>query len=58
MRELPVYPGGTGDNLEGGYLHLVFLVETGKMTGFLALFLDTQGHRGSGHGACGLEMAS
>lgn len=28
------------------------------MTGLLALFLDTQGHRGSGHGACGLEMAS
>ena len=28
------------------------------MTGLLALFLDTQGHRGSGNGACGLETAS
>ena len=44
MRELPVYPGGFGANLAGGSVHLIFLVETGKMTGLLALFLDTQGH--------------
>ena len=44
MRELPGRPGGFGDSLEGGCMHLIFLVETGKMTGLLALFLDTQGH--------------
>lgn len=51
-----VYPRWTRDNWKEEYLHLIFLVETGKMTGLLQCSA-AQGHRGSGHGACGLEMA-
>ena len=38
VRQLTVYPWSFGGNLEGGYLHLIFLGEPGKMARILELF--------------------
>lgn len=50
MRKLTVYPGWFGDNLAGRVSALNFLGGTWEDDDTPALFLNTQGHRGSGDG--------
>ena len=50
MRKLTVYPGWFGDNLAGRVSALNFLGGAWEDDKTPALFLNTQGHRGSGDG--------